>query len=213
MRKLFAAIILLCIAYFLGGWIGTSFGWLSKEEYFAYAGIVGGLASVAGLFALTRPALSKADVQALEVESLKSMTKTAEELQNLEEARARAKGELGSLEIKKKEMELLVKKASLALFLKEQYEHYEKQVLNEVAKNSQLRESLQKASDASTKLRALNEEISSHPDVVQLQEVIASASRREPTMEDIIDAVPFPLRPFFEVSRVLAKLLSPIGLR
>ena len=141
------------------------------------------------------------------------MTKTAEELQNLEEARARAKGELGSLEIKKKEMELLVKKASLALFLKEQYEHYEKQVLNEVAKNSQLRESLEKAADASTKLRALNEEISSHPDVVQLQEVIASASRREPTIEDIIHAVPFPLRPLFEVSRLLAKLLSPIGLR
>jgi len=213
MRKLFAAIILLCIAYFLCGWIGTSFGWLSKEEYFAYAGIVGGLASVASLFALTRPALSKADVQALEVESLKSMTKTAEELQNLEEARARAKGELGSLEIKKKEMELLVKKASLALFLKEQYDHYEKQVLNEVAKNPQLLESLEKAADASTKLRALNEEISSHPDVVQLQEVIASASRREPTIEDIIDAVPFPLRPLFDISRVLAKLLSPIVLR
>lgn len=93
MRKLFAGIILLCIAYFFGGWIGISFGWLSKEEYFAYAGVVGGLASVAGLFALTRPALSRSDVQAIELESLKSMTKTAEELQNLEVARARAKGE------------------------------------------------------------------------------------------------------------------------
>ena len=144
MRKIFSGIILLCIAYFLGGWIGISFGWLSKEEYFAYSGIVGGLASVAGLFALTRPALSKSDVQAIELESLKSMAKTAEELQNLEVARARAKGELGDLEVKKKEMELLVKKASLALFLKEQYEHYEKQVLDEVEKNSKLQEYLGK---------------------------------------------------------------------
>jgi hypothetical protein len=210
MRKLFVAIILLCIAYFLGGWVGISFGWLSKEEYFAYAGIVGGLASVAGLFALTRPTLSKADVQAIELESLKSMTKTAEELQNLEEARARAKGELGNLEIKKKEMELLVKKASLALFLKEQYEHYEKQVLDEVAKNSQLRESLEKAAGASIKLKALDEEISSHPDVAQLREVISSASRREPTLEDIVEALPFPLRPLFGASRLLAEMASSI---
>lgn len=210
MRKLFAAIILLCIAYFLGGWIGISIGWLSKEEYFAYAGVVGGLASVAGLFALTRPALSKSDVQAIEIESLKSMTKTVEDLQNLEVARARAKGELGDLEIKKTEMELLVKKASLALFLREQYEHYEKQVLEEVSKNSQLLESLDKAADASTKLKALNEEISSHPNVAQLREVIASASRREPTIEDIVEALPFVLRPFFEVSRHMAKLLSPV---
>lgn len=210
MRKVFASIILLCIAYFLGGWVGISFGWLSKEEYFAYAGIVGGLASVAGLFALTRPALSKSDVQSIELESLKSMAKTAEELQNLEVARARAKGELGELEVKKKEMELLVKKASLALFLKEQYEHYEKQVLDEVAKNSQLQECLEKAADASTKLSALNEDISSHPNVAQLREVIASASRREPTIEDIVGALPFPLRPLFEASRILAKLIPSI---
>ena len=209
MRKIFAGIILFCIAYFFGGWFGISFGWLSKEEYFAYAGIVGGLASVAGLFALTRPALSKSDVQAIELESLKSMTKTAEELQNLEIARSRAKGELGDLEVKKKEMELLVKKASLALFLKEQYEHYEKQVLDEVAKNSQLQECLEKAADASTKLRALNEDISSHPNVAQLREVIASASRREPTIDDITGALPFPLRSLFEVSRILTKLMSP----
>lgn len=210
MRKLFAVIILFCIIYFIGGWLGISFGWLSKEEYFSYAGIVGGLASVAGLFALTRPALSKADVQAIELESLKSMTKTAEELQNLEKARALAKGELGNLEIKKKEMELLVKKASLALFLKEQYEHYERQVLDEVDKNSQLRESLEKAADASTKLKALNEEISSHPNAAQLREVIASASRREPTLEDIIEAIPFPFRPLFEISQLLGRLLASI---
>ena len=213
MRKIFSGIILLCIAYFLGGWIGISFGWLSKEEYFAYSGIVGGLASVAGLFALTRPALSKSDVQAIELESLKSMAKTAEELQNLEVARARAKGELGDLEVKKKEMELLVKKASLALFLKEQYEHYEKQVLDEVEKNSKLQEYLEKSADAATKLRALNEDISSHPNVAQLREVIASASRREPTIEDIVEALPFPLRSLFEVSRSLAKLISPIAFK
>jgi len=208
MRKLFVVVIILCVAYFIAGWIGVYLKFLSKEEYFSYAGILGGLASVAGLFALTRPALSKADVQALELESLKSMAKTAEELQSLEQARALAKGELGNLEIKKKEMELLVKKASLALFLREQYDHYQKQVIDEIERNSHLRESLEKAHGASTKLKALNEEISAHPNVIQLQEVIESASKREPSIDDIVDAIPSPFRQLVGVIRELHKFIT-----
>jgi len=179
MRRLFAIIILLCMVYFLGGWIGIHLGWLSENEYFAYASIVGGLASASGLISLTRPALSKSDIQAIELDTIKSMTETAERLKQLENAQSRAKGELGNLELKKKEMELLVKKASPALFLKEQHAYYEKQVLEDIEKNSQLRTNLAKAADASSKLAALNEEIESSPNVAQLKEIIKSASRRE----------------------------------
>lgn len=133
MRRFFTLIILLCIAYFLGGWIGVYFKWISRDIYFTYAGIVGGLASVAGLFALTRPALTQSDVQAIELDTLKSMTETAEQLKKLELARARTEGQLVDLAEKKKEMELLVKKASLALFLKEQYLHCEQQILEEIS--------------------------------------------------------------------------------
>lgn len=192
MRRIFAVVILLCAVYFLGGWTAVYFGWLPRDDYFAYAGIVGGLASVAGLFALTRPALSSSDVQALEIDALKSMTETAAQLQDLEAARSKTKEEIGGLEIKKQEMELLVKKASLALFLKEQHAHHERQILEEFERNSSLKEHLSKAQEASQKLAALNEEIESNPNVTQLREIIASASRKPLMLDDLVRELPFP---------------------
>lgn len=214
MRRIFAVVILLCIIYFLGGWIAVSFGWLLRDDYFTYASIVGGLASVAGLFALTRPVISKSDVQEIELDALRSMTETAAQLQVLEAARSKTKEEIGGLEIKKQEMELLVKKASLALFLKEQYAHHERQILEEVEQNAQLKEHLGKADDVSQKLKALNEEIESNPNVTQLKEIIASASRKPVTADDLIQEMPFPFnamsRSILLMSRAFANLLLTI---
>lgn len=212
MRRLFAIVILLCIVYFLGGWLAVYLQWLPREEYFAYAGIVGGLASVAGLFALTRPALSKSDVQAIELDALKSMTETAEQLQALEAARSKTKEEIGGLEIQKREMELLVKKASLALFLKEQLAHHERQLLEEVERNASLQEHLQKSQEAAEKLRALNEEVESHPNVAQLKEIIASASRQPVTIDALVRELPFPLKSLFEVTLLVSRALSNLVL-
>ena len=206
MRRLFAIIIVLCILYFLGGWVGVYADWITKESYFAYAGILGGLASVAGLFALTRPALTRTDVEAIEIDTLKSMVETAEQLKTLESKRAKTREELDDLAVKKKEMELLVKKASLALFLKEQYTHHERQITEEIARNSSLRESLEKAIESAQKLEALNEEIESNPNVKQLKEIIASASRRQPTLDEAINDLPPIMRSMFLLTRTLSQV-------
>jgi ABC-type transporter Mla subunit MlaD len=107
-------------------------------------------------------------------------------------------------------MELLVKKASLAFFLKEQYAHHERQVLDEIANNNDLQQSLEKASDVSTKLAALNEEIDTHPNVRQLREIIASASRRQPTLDEAISDLPPLTRSLFLIARVFSRALSDI---
>lgn len=214
MRRLFAIIILLCIIYFLGGWVAVWVGLLDRSDYFTYAGIVGGLASVAGLFALTRPAISKSDVQAVEIEALRSMAETAGKLQELEAARSKTQEEIGSLAVKKREMELLVKQASLALFLQEQHSHHERQILEEVEKNTQLAEHLRKAREVSDKLAALNEQIDLDPNVAQLKEVIASASRKPATIDDLLLEIPFPFnalsRSFMLIGRALSNLAITI---
>jgi hypothetical protein len=113
MRRLFAFLILGCIAYFVLGWGAVYFEWLPKDTYLTYAGIVGGLASVLGLLAFTRPTLTNSDLRELELNSLKSIAETTEELQQMEQQRTQTREEIASLDTKKKEMELLVKKASL----------------------------------------------------------------------------------------------------
>lgn len=109
-RKIYTIVILACVAYFVGGWIAAKLGLVTRDDYFAYAGVVGGLASVAGLLALTRPAITQSDFQSVELETLKSVTETAEQLKNLQSTHARTLQEIDGLAVKKKEMELLVKK-------------------------------------------------------------------------------------------------------
>ncbi len=202
MRKVIAVVVILCLAYFVIGWVAMYFGMVDREKYFAYTGLVGGVASVAGLIAFFRPALSKSDVDAVGIESLKSLTKTAEELKELEEAQARAKGELGDLEIKKKEVELLVRKASLALFLREQHSYYEQQIKERLEGDVGLMADLGKIDGIQRQLEALNEQIDSSPNVKLVREVISSAQRQD-RMDEIIEAMPFFLRPFLELSRII----------
>ena len=208
MRRVFAIIILLCIAYFFGGGVAVYFGWILKSTYFSGAAIVGGLASVVGLFSFTRPALTKTDLQEIELDSLKSITETTEQLKELEQERAKTKEELGDLELQKKEMELLVKKASLALFLKEQYAHFEKRILEEVKSNSELSENLVEVQEVSKKLAALEEEIETDPNVSQLKEIMAAASTRQPTVDEAIDNLPPFAKALFLLSRDLGRALT-----
>lgn len=212
-RKAYAAIILACIVYFIGGWIATRFGIVTRDDYFAYAGIVGGFASVAGLLALTRPAITQSDLKSVELETLKSMAATAEQLDKLQSARAQTVQEIDDLAIKKKEMELLVKKASLALFLKEQYAHHERQVLDVISKNDDLRTALQSASESAEKMRALDVEISLDPNVSQLREIIRTASLREPTFEEMLEDLPtFTRTLFIAVNTVNRSLVEALRL-
>ncbi|NYT24729.1 hypothetical protein H0A73_14080 [Alcaligenaceae bacterium] len=203
MRKLYALIILLCIVYFTGGWIAVKLEWVTRDDYFAYAGIVGGLASVAGLLALTRPPITQSDFKHVELEALKSMAATAEQLKELQTVHAKTVQELDGLEVKKKQMELLVKKASLALFLKEQYSHHERQVLEEVTKNDHLRSALEKSAESAAKIAALNEEIEADPNVLQLRRIIDAATRREPTFEEALNDLTPIARALFILVRTL----------
>jgi len=112
--------------------------------------------------------------------------------------------------LKKKEMELLVKKASLALFLKEQYAYHERQVIEEVSKNPQLQQALEEVREVSIKLDALNEEIDSHPNVKQLREIISSASRRQPTLDEEISDLPSGIREAFVFAKAVSHAFSDL---
>lgn len=210
MRRILAAIILLCIMYFLGGWIAVYFGWILKETYFSYAGLVGGLASVVGLLSFTRPALSSTDLQQIELSSLKSVTEISEKLQELEKRRAVTQGELENLDIQKKKMELLVRKASLALFLKERYAHHEKLILEGIKNSPGLAENLAELQVFSRKISALNQEIDADPNVDVLKDIMAAASTREPTLRESIDSLPTSARAVYLLVSEFSRSLNVV---
>lgn len=208
MRRLLAILILLCILYFAGGWVAVQLNFLEESTYFSFAGLVGGLASVLGLLSFTKPALTKSDLQEIEIESIQSIAKTTEELGSLEKERATTKKELGALAVQKKEMELLVKKASLALFLQEQHTYLEDKIRDVVDSNSELKESLLKIQEISEKMSLLDTEIEQDSNVEKLKEVLAAASKKQSSIDDVIEELPIFTKFLFLFARDVGKAMT-----
>ncbi len=176
MRKIIILFLFCSIAYFLIGWYGQTKGWLTLEQYLTYGGIVGGLASVFGLFGFLRPPMSRSDIQNIELESLKKVVEASEEIERLEAAQSKQLNQIDALERQKKEMEFLVRKASMSLFLQERRKYLNKQVLSHLNSNEELKERVESLVEIDEKLDTLEQEIEKDPNVEQLKKIISHAS-------------------------------------
>ncbi|MEY2923036.1 MAG: hypothetical protein RL108_1662, partial [Bacteroidota bacterium] len=116
MRKLKVPIIIIAVLFFIIGYILVLIGFLKQEMYNQIATIVGGLASILSLLGLVLPSLKASDIKTIEVETLKSLAKTAEEIQQKEKELNTKQNDLSQLELQKQELEFLVRNASLNLF-------------------------------------------------------------------------------------------------
>ncbi len=211
MRKLFAVIVGLCLLYFLSGWASVQLGWLARDDYFLYAGIVGAVSSVVGLVAFVRPLPSRINLKDLELESLQSITAMTERIQKLEQEKAKAEGEIEDLDIKKREMELLVRKASFSLFLRERLSYHEKQILDLTQGNSELSRHLEEVQDIRQKLTVLNEEIQSDPNVVALEEIIRTASERQSAHDEVVGSLPISIQVLLSILRAMSGITVDLG--
>ena len=126
-----------------------------------------------------------------------------ERIQNLAQEKATAEDEIEDLDVRKREMEILVRKASFSLFLQEQLSYHEKRLLELVRNDSDLSRHLEEVRDIRQKLTALNEEIQSDPNVLLLEEIILTASQRQPTLDEIMESLPYSLQAALSVFRLL----------
>ena len=207
MRKLFAVMIVFCLAYFFCGWLAVQLDWLPRDDYLLYAGMVGALASVIGLVSFIRPPMSRVDLRSLEIDSLQSMVTLIKDMGRLEREKTKAEGEIEDLDVRRKEMEILVRKASLSLFLKEQLSYHERQILEIMRGDLHLSRHLEDVKDIKQKLTTINEEIDSDPNVSLLQDIIITASKHEPTHDDVIANLPGSVQMVYLVVRFLSGVL------
>lgn len=177
-RAIVGTLIVVCVLYFLGGGVGFLLGWVPLTTYTSIGGIVGGFASVLGLVSLAKRPLSVADIKEVELESLRSLAETTERLEKLKEDRVATQEELRSLEDQKEQMGLLVRKASLSLFLQEQRNLYEQKVLEQIESNHELKTFLSELADIDNRMQALGEEIEQDPNVSLLEEIVESARKK-----------------------------------
>jgi hypothetical protein len=209
MKKLFVILIVSCFLYFVGGSILLWIDWLTKDQFLTIGGIVGSLASILGLFSLIRPAISRTDIQNIEIESLRKIVETSDEVQRLEQKRTMTRQEIEDLSLKKAEMEFLVRKASLSLFLEEQRKLYERRIREEIERNTEFNSNLMELSNIDKKLDALNVEIEKDPNVELMLQIIKSATKRPPTIDEIIENVRNPFaRVLLIYIRTIQRLLK-----
>ena len=179
MKKILIWIVILAIGYFILGYLAVFFSWLSKDIYFNFSAIIGGIASVSGLLAFATNKLEKDDIDRVGIEYFKEMVASAEELkQKKEELSSKEKElsvkakELAEINIKKAEMEHLVLKASMSLFLKDQLERIDSRLIEITEENKELKKLLTQRETVVKQISDINEEINENSNSKLINEII-----------------------------------------
>jgi hypothetical protein len=195
MKKIAISFIIIAVLYFLGGYALVVFGKLEQTLYNQIATVVGGIASILGLLGLVLPSLKTSDIKSIEIETLKSLTKTAEEIQKKEAELKTKQNNITKLELQQQELEFLVKKASLNLFFKEQMERYYETLDIQIADNKEISRTLKEIKELEYKIAELDIEIEKSPNTDNILKIIAEARNHRKTSLDIKT----PLDPFIRV--------------
>jgi len=181
MKRILIWIVVLSIAYFIIGYLFTLVDWFNKDSYLTFSAIIGGLASVSGLLAFTTNRIEKDDIEKVGIEYFKKVVDSAEELKLKEselisknEALTAKEKEIKELDIKKNELEYLIKKASMSLFLKDQLERTDNRITEIANENKELYRLITQRKTIIQQLKETDEEIKLNPNNDLINEIVES---------------------------------------
>lgn len=206
MKKILLLVITGCLFYFIGGFIAVKFGWLDNDSYTSWTALVGGVATICGLLGFAFPKLTPSDIKGVGSKSLQELAQLADDLASKENEINSKATELIKLDKQKKEMEFLVRKASLSVFLQDRIARNEKRIIDLLHQkhNEEILPLLNEVNESTNKLNALNEEIQCNEHVDLLNEIIdKSRNKEEISMSTIAEQMPFP---FINIFKILARV-------
>lgn len=205
MKKFARFLIITVVLYFIVGYILVILNILKQELYNQIATIVGGIASACGLFAFVIPSIKTSDFKNIEIDTLKSLAKTAEEIQKKEEELKTRETDIVRLELQKEELEFLVKKASLNLFFKEQLERYYETLDKQISGNREINQTLNEIRELEFKVNELDIEIEANPNTEYILEIIKKARNHRRTQVEIKTPFDGILNVFDEIARTIVR--------
>jgi hypothetical protein len=203
MKKFARFLIISVVLYFILGYILVILNVLKQELYNQIATIVGGIASACGLFAFVIPSIKTSDFKNIEIDTLKSLAKTAEEINKKEEELKTRESDIVRLELQKEELEFLVKKASLNLFFKEQLERYYETLDKQISGNREINQTLNEIRELEFKVNELDIEIEANPNTEYILEIIKKARKHRRAQVEIRTPFDGIFRVFDEIARTI----------
>jgi hypothetical protein len=206
-NKFLQFVIIIAIAYFLFGYLAVIFNLFEKTIYLSVSAFIGSFASVAGLLSFSMKRIQKQDIEEIGIEYFKQVVDAAEKLKqkerdliDKEKILNDKENEISKLEIKKIEIEYLIKKASMSLFIKDQLNRIENRIVEITVENKELSTLLEQRTKISKQLIELGEEINSHENSELINEIIEMSKTSELDFEDN--------RPFIKNSSWFEKLID-----
>lgn len=185
MKRIAIIVIIIAVIFFIGGYILVIMGKLEQTQYNQIATIAGGVASILGLLGLALPKLKTSDIKLIEIDTLKNLAKTAEEIQKKEAELYIKQNDLTRLELQKQELEFIVKKASLNLFYKEQIERYYDTLDKQISDNKEISRTLNDIKELEYKIEELKIEIEKSPNTESILQIIEEARKHRKTYIEI----------------------------
>lgn len=189
MKKFSVTFIIIAVLFFVVGYVLVILRLLDQPLYNQIATIVGGLASILGLLGFVLPSLKTSDIKSIEINTLKSLAKTAEEIQKKEAELNIKQNDLTKLELQKQELEFLVRKASLNLFFKEQMERYYETLDKQISDNKEISRTISEIKELEFKIEELEIEIEKSPNTENILKIIEEARKHRRTTNDPFELV------------------------
>lgn len=165
------------------------YGSVESEQYNQFAAVMGGVASIMGLASLIRPPITPNDIEELDVASIKRLTRSAEELADMRGKRSAAEEEIAKLEEQRTEMEIIVKKASMSVFLVERLSRYESLIIDILDDNDELRSYIYEYRKTKDRLDALSEEIESNENIEIINAVIDDFGAHNMSRDSVLNRI------------------------
>lgn len=152
-------VIGLTLAFFAVGAVLAYFGQFSAETYIIVTGIVGSVASVIGLVALGAARLTADDVRNVEADLLKDIAEQVQAAKEYEEKLATNREEISRLERERVEIELIVRQASLKLFMEERLRYIAMEIDKRITADVALGDLLSNYAEALVRVKELDGQI------------------------------------------------------
>lgn len=179
MRIIIVILVILCLIYFLVGFLLTHFKIMTNNFYKNLAAIVGSIASVLGLLSLAISRINKKDLDKIGFKTFNEIQRIDSELKKKEIALNYTQDEIKKLELQKEQLELLVKKVSVIMFTKEQLKINNDRIERIITENKLLYKSLNEIKELIKKLKLFEEEISLNENLQILLERLEAVKNRK----------------------------------
>ena len=195
-KALSILVVFAAILFFIGGGIAVWQGILGVATYALIGGIVGSIASTIGLLAFASPRLTEKDVLSVESQLVQRLADATTSLNEYEAKISENKEELQQLQRDRLEVELLVRQASVKVFLEEKLKRLADEIEGRVISDATLTDWLVEYEKSIVKVKEIDGQI-------------ANSSRADLIREVIGDLQPSDKKLFVEVMGVKVDV-SPI---